>query len=314
MFEQPKVLFVSNKDDFAIDFLIYKFKDYNIPYLRLNSEDITEYKITWSLGTVPLFCFKDHEYNLSNIKSVYFRRAPSIFPKSVNNFDTQFINGERRDFFEGLYLFLKAKWINPIFSTYMAEKKLYQLNTAKEIGFTVPETIISNNPQEIIEFCKKYGKCIIKPISHGLQVSKEGTFSIYTSEIKDIDFLETDKLFEAPVMVQSKINNYRDIRATVVGRNIFSVEIEKENNSCVDWRVPEIKKAYRIHKLPDHIENLIYKLHTKLDLVYSAFDFIQTPSGDYIFLETNPAGEWVWLERELGLPISISIVNELIQM
>ena len=56
----------------------------------------------------------------------------------------------------------------------------------------------------------------------------------------------------------------------------------------------------------------MFKLHKELDLVYSAFDFVLTPEGKYFFLETNPAGEWVWLERELGLPISKTIINELL--
>lgn len=309
----PKVLFVTNKDDFAIDFLIYKFKDFGVPYLRLNSEDITEYGIIWNYDDNIYLNYNGNKYSMEELKSVYFRRAPSLFPMSINPDDTSFINGERRDFFEGLYLNLNVKWLNPIFSTYKAEKKLYQLKTAKEIGFTIPNTIISNDPKEIIKFIEDNGKCIIKPISHGLQISDEGAFSIYTTEITDTSFLETDKLFESPVMVQSKINNYRDIRSTVIGRNIFSVEIEKEDTAGVDWRTPEVKKSYRIHELPENINRLVFSLHKKLNLVYSAFDFILTPNGEYVFLETNPAGEWVWLERELGLPISNAIINELLE-
>lgn len=308
----PQVLFVTNKDDFAIDFLIYKFKDYCIPYLRLNSEDITECDVTWNFGNDVRLKFCDCEYGLKDLKSVYFRRAPTIFPNSSNHNDTPYINRERRDFFEGLYLTLNAKWINPIFATYMAERKLFQLNAAKNMGFDVPSTIVSNNPSEIKSFIDLHGKCIIKPISHGLQISKEGAFSIYTSEVKDTDFMEKDKLFECPAFVQSRINNYRDIRATVIGNEIFAVEIEKDKNDDVDWRTPDTKKSYKIHTLPNNLVELMHKLHKAFDLVYSAFDFILTPEGEYYFLETNPAGEWVWLERELGLPISTAIINELI--
>jgi len=313
MILQPKVLFVTNKDDFAIDYLIFKFKDYNIPYLRLNSEDITEHSITWDYEGIKILKYNGYQYSLADITSVYFRRAPSVFPNSINLNDTQYINGERRDFFEGLYLTLNVKWINPIYSTYIAEKKLYQLNVAKNIGFKIPHTIVSNNPKEINKFIDNTGECIIKPISHGLQISKEGAFSIYTSEITDTNFMETDKLFESPVMVQNKIINYRDVRVTVVGNNLFPVEIEKEDTKNVDWRAPEVNKNYELHVLPNNIKELIFKLHKKLNLIYSAFDFILNQEGEYIFLETNPAGEWVWLERQLGLPISSAIINELLE-
>jgi hypothetical protein len=31
---------------------------------------------------------------------------------------------------------------------------------------------------------------------------------------------------------------------------------------------------------------------SELGLLFGAFDFILTPSGDYVFLEVNPCGEW----------------------
>ena len=146
MILQPEVLFVTNKDDLAIDFLIYKFKDNKIPYLRINSEDIIHCSMTWDFSSGIRLSFEDFQYSFERLNSVYFRRAPSIFPDTINPNDTPFINGERRDFFEGLYMSLPAKWINPVFATYISEKKLFQLNTAKSIGFNVPNTIVSNNP------------------------------------------------------------------------------------------------------------------------------------------------------------------------
>lgn len=307
----PKVLFVSNKDDFALDYLIYKFQHTGVEYIRINSEDIINMSIKYNLNDIQII-YNDILYNLDEVKSVYFRRAPSIFPNSIDNRDTQYINGERRNFFEGIYTFLDAKWINPIFATYKAERKLYQLSIAKRIGFNVPETIVSNNPVDIIEFLNEHESCIIKPISHGMQVTSEGIFSIYTSDIKDIKSLNKDMLFECPTFVQEKINNYRDIRATFIGNEVLAVEIDTDDELKVDWRKPELAKRYKIHCIPEEIKQLMFKLHKELDLVYSAFDFVLTPEGKYFFLETNPAGEWVWLERELGLPISRAIINELL--
>ena len=124
--------------------------------------------------------------------------------------------------------------------------------------------------------------------------------------------MEQDAIFESPVLIQNKIEKYRDIRATVIGKQIFTVEIETNDIDRTDWRKPNLLKDYKEHKLPDDLQTLIFELHKKLDLVYSAFDFILTPKGEYYFLETNPAGEWVWLERELNLPISDAIISELL--
>ena len=311
MMKQPKVLFVTNRDDFEVDFLIYKFIEHKIPYLRLNSEDITNFSINYDLNDVYIH-YKGNKCSFKDLNSVYFRRAPTLFPPSQDLNDTAFINRERRDFLEGLYQTLNCKWINPIFSTYIAEKKIYQLSVAKGIGFKIPETITSNDPKEILTFIKQNEKCIIKPICHGLQITRNGAYSIYTSEIKDFSWLENKSIFESPVLIQEKIEKYRDIRSTVIGKQIFSVEIETDDIDRIDWRKPNLKKEYKVHKLPKYIEMLMLKLHDKLNLVYSAFDFVLTPEGQYYFLETNPAGEWVWLERELNLPISNAIIQELL--
>lgn len=308
----PKVLFITNKDDLAIDYLIYKFMDKKVPYLRLNSEDIIKTGITYNFSQGLNIKYEEYEYSIGELQSVYFRRAPTIFPNTQNLDDTRFINGERRDFFEGLYLSLDCKWVNPIFETYKSERKIYQLSIAKQLGFKTPNSIVSNDPQQLLGFINNNGSCIIKPICHGLQITQDGAYSIYTSEIKDTNWLNQDLIYESPVFIQNKIENYRDIRATVIGKKIFAVEIETNCIDKTDWRKPNILKTYKLHKLPEYMKDLMFSLHKKLNLTYSAFDFILTPSGEYYFLETNPAGEWVWLERELNLPISDAIIYELL--
>lgn len=48
---------------------------------------------------------------------------------------------------------------------------------------------------------------------------------------------------------------------------------------------------------------------TKLGLVFGALDFIIKPNGEYIFLEVNPNGQWLWLDDILDLGITESIGN-----
>jgi len=47
-------------------------------------------------------------------------------------------------------------------------------------------------------------------------------------------------------------------------------------------------------------------------LNYGAIDIILTPEGKHVFLELNPAGEFFWLERAPGLPISDAIADLLL--
>ena len=307
MIVYPKVIVVTNKNDLTSDYLILKLKSLQIPYLRVNSEDITEFDPT----RPKMIYFGDTEFVLSKVKSVYYRRVPSFFPMASNANDTLFINRERKHFLEGFYLSLVAKWINPIGVTYLGERKLYQLQIANFIGFKIPKTLVSNDIQKIRAFLKDNQKSIIKPISHGLQVTEKDVFSIYTSTISLQSLESDDGLYESPVLIQDRIPNYRDIRVTIVGDYICSVEIEKVEGENVDWRDPLVKKDYKLHALPGYLIELIKKFNQELGLVYSAMDFILTEDGDYYFLETNPVGEWVWLERILNLPIGERIIHEL---
>ena len=49
-----------------------------------------------------------------------------------------------------------------------------------------------------------------------------------------------------------------------------------------------------------------------LGLVYGAIDMRLTPNGEYVFLEVNPAGQWLFIEQATGQPISAAIAEALI--
>jgi glutathione synthase/RimK-type ligase-like ATP-grasp enzyme len=46
-----------------------------------------------------------------------------------------------------------------------------------------------------------------------------------------------------------------------------------------------------------------------LNLQYGAFDFIEKPDGELVFLEINPTGEWAWLENALGYPMRSAFIE-----
>ena len=49
-----------------------------------------------------------------------------------------------------------------------------------------------------------------------------------------------------------------------------------------------------------------------MKFAFGAFDFIVTPENEWIFLEVNPNGQWLWLEQSLSLDISKKILDNLI--
>ena len=51
----------------------------------------------------------------------------------------------------------------------------------------------------------------------------------------------------------------------------------------------------------------------RMHLNFGCFDFIVTPDGEYVFLECNPNGQWLWIEEEPGMKISEAIAEALIR-
>jgi glutathione synthase/RimK-type ligase-like ATP-grasp enzyme len=63
--------------------------------------------------------------------------------------------------------------------------------------------------------------------------------------------------------------------------------------------------------LPERLRLQCVALVRALGLQYGALDFILTPDGRYVFLELNPNGQWLWVERMTGLPIADAIAATL---
>ena len=61
--------------------------------------------------------------------------------------------------------------------------------------------------------------------------------------------------------------------------------------------------------LPPEIETALKTMLTQYGLRFGAFDMIVTPDGEYVFLELNPNGQWLWIETITGAPMSRAIAD-----
>jgi hypothetical protein len=55
--------------------------------------------------------------------------------------------------------------------------------------------------------------------------------------------------------------------------------------------------------LPDAIASGCTRVLQALGLVFGCFDFVVTPAGEYVFLEVNEAGQFLFVERSTGQPL-----------
>lgn len=310
------VLLITNKGDVTTDFVVKCLREEKINFYRFNTEDLLS-KIFLSFNfSANEFKLIDQNLNIEvdllKIKSVYYRRplSPKFKDENLNYGEKKFVNNEIVYSLEGLYKILKnAFWISSVFAIREAESKVHQLQVAKEIGFKIPDSLITNNSKIAASFIKN-NKTVIKPIKSGLIEDSRSQQVIFTSLITDTQEIERIKF--CPTYFQRFINKTADVRVTVVGDEIFAALINSQeyDETKVDWRSSEnLKLKYERIVLPSNLKYMCLELTKKLNLNFGAIDFVIDQNGDFFFLEINPNGQWAWIERQLDYKISFEIVK-----
>jgi glutathione synthase/RimK-type ligase-like ATP-grasp enzyme len=246
---------------------------------------------------------------LSDCSSIWWRQKPKFTmpADAAGLYDYYFVHREWNAIID--YLCAEATHafsINDRSGTTAANNKLSQLKIAVESGFDIPRTLISNNPDAIIEFVSsaRPNRCIFKPFVPYMPPS--GTIT-YATEI-DVSRLlsDRDRLRVAPGIFQVFVEKQFELRITIVGNDVFAARINSKHSEKaeVDWRQEIFSDIYTIYDLePDFHEKLL-NLHRRFGLYFAAYDFIIDCAGNPIFLEVNPSGQWMWLEVKLGFPIA----------
>jgi hypothetical protein len=86
---------------------------------------------------------------------------------------------------------------------------------------------------------------------------------------------------------------------------MFSLDREYK----VDFRMHIDDVVIRPTELPDAVVAGLRRLMMRLELTYGAIDMRLTPEGDYVFLEINPTGQWLFVEHATGQPIAATLAR-----
>ncbi len=316
-----KALIITSANDPHSDFIIDRFnkEGFSEKVVRLNTEDfLGNVDISYQNKSFRIH-LKDSKRNFSSdeILSVWFRRPQKINSTvydqpEVNLFCEQQANAVLR----GLYFCLHdtAIWINPLPSIHRARIKLQQLTTAKALGFDVPETLVTNNPQEALLFFDVHELICNKSLDEPNFYLDGKLYPYLTRLIRSRSEIEDafDAIKICPTLFQQYIAKLFDVRVVVVGYKIFAFEIHSQTHelSKIDFRgkSPE-NMIHRPHILPDYITELILEFMKRQQLVYSAFDFVYAEDKRYYFLENNCNGQWLWLELMTDVRISDALMD-----
>lgn len=295
------ILIITSSFDETVDYLENKYGS-RISFYRLNVDKFDDYqfyvtndgwKIESSFGSI---------YN-KNIKSIYYRKPyyPDLseyelkYHGLIKNDITTVVNG-LVDSFCGRVL-SKPKVLR------YGENKINQLLYVSNKNILFPKSYIGNTNKNFNNYFSN--KKIIKPISIG-RVGDGADVELYQTNLyKDDDNRRDISL--TPIYVQEYIEKKYEVRITIVGLNIYAVRIDTSNK--IDWRLDYSNHKYTVIKCPKEIEDFCIQMLIDFQLEFGAFDFIVTNDNQWYFLEVNPNGQWLWLEKILALDISEKIID-----
>ncbi|HLP88051.1 MAG TPA: MvdD family ATP-grasp ribosomal peptide maturase [Nostocaceae cyanobacterium] len=262
----------------------------------------------------------NQQLDLADVSAVWYRRIaigakiPSTMDKQIRHASVQ----ESRVTIQGMIASVRGFHLDPIPVIRNAENKQLQLQIAREIGLDTPRNLTTNNPAAVKKFAQECEQGIItKMLSSFAIYDEQGRENVvFTNPVRPEDLENLEGLRFCPMTFQEKITKALELRVTIVGKRIFTAAVDSQalEKSRYDWRKQGIAllNAWQHYNLPADVEDKLLKLMSRFGLNYGAIDIIVTPDNRHVFLEVNPVGEFFWLERCPGLPISGAIAEILL--
>jgi hypothetical protein len=319
-----QLLIVTAKNDIHADAVIKELENSSIEAIRLNSDTLIQessYAFSWDQHGQPTtqsLVFEDSLLSIYDVKLIWWRKPKDYYPYPdvQDEWAKKYAIDETKSLLQSLSgIFPDAKWINHYYHLQLPARRINQIPLAKQIGITLPATLVTNQYEPIVNFLKLHGDCIIKPMDYSGFIHDGKHYACYTRpiDLETIDLLK-DSIHLAPVFIQKRISKKAEYRVTLIGNKHFVCRIETVhlNDAEVnqDWRATEPDKL--VHT-PDTLpEDYIAKLHKMLELFglnFGAFDIIRGDDDVLYFIELNPNGQWYWIEILTGMPMVKAMVE-----
>lgn len=216
--------------------------------------------------------------------------------------DQQYFQREWTEMIAGVFASLDRAWFVNDPDRQGAAVKPLQLRLAERLGLRIPDTLITNDPEEAAAFIDRHERRVVhkalSPPRHRFLATKAWSES-------DRPLLDT--LVLAPAIFQETVTDCRELRLTVIGDRVFAAEF-RPAAGLIDGRL-DLATAYRPHTLPPDLASRLVALVRRLGLIFSTIDMKLTDEGEYVFLELNPMGQYLYVEILAGLPLTAAMAQ-----
>ena len=324
------ILIFSNKEDSHPTNVIKYLTEWGVEVFRFNTECLlTDYRFSWWCNTGGCDFFIENIHNQRKlyghqVTAVWDRRpwVPSTLPVRHENEDiNKHILDEAHCFLSFLRYWMRDIYsIGSIVEDRPADSKMLQLSVARSLGMRIPDTCFSNMRDAIVDRTAPYEFLSLKPLgSSGILLGDTNEeYVFYSQKVKTSDLQQQpEEAFAQSVnFVQNYVEKAYELRITACCDDLVACKIDsqamEDDKGKIDWRQGyDYDLKHEIVEIPEKIKDFCHQLLAKMKLNFGCFDFIVTPEGDYVFLECNPNGQWLWIELYTGYDISKMVARNL---
>jgi len=304
------------------DMVIHALENRGADVLRINPECLDERLGALSFGLnangkiTGHLTYLKRTADLANVSAVFCRNYHFQFAEESEekSADDLLIAKELKAAFMSLCECLDCLWVNAPWHMDACENKAVQMQVARRLGFLVPELLITNIPESLLEF-SALQEVVAKQLSNicVFTEDRQSAKALYTHLITPEDLEHLEDLKQSPAFFSNFIDKEYDVRVTVIGKKMFAVKIFSQvfPESQVDFRRKEGDHQMEAFELPQEITDKIMRLMQHFNLQFGALDFAVDHQGRYWFLEVNSEANWLWMEKQLGLDISQQVADNL---
>ncbi len=223
---------------------------------------------------------------LDSDSTIWWRRPGIALPDGLDDHERRLVIEEVGSLLPGMLAAIQVRWVDAPWTLLRARLKVLQLATAKRLGISIPESIVTGSRTAAERFAR-HGPVVAKAVSSGRGIAPH---------VQVVPVEELGRVEVCPTLLQRLVVADADTRIVTVGEDSFAWVRRRKPGEPPDWRTVDPAGNGFLAVNYDPSFGGANQMAKALGLSFSVQDWLIT-SDSITFLEVNAQGQWLFLKR-----------------